>query len=360
MPEQALSRSEHYAARPTVRVNGQGVTEVTELLTSMRVEESEGGLSALELRLDNNKSLEDGSVSRAFEDERVLRLGAEVTVGVGDESDPREVFRGKVTGLEAEFSEEGAALTVLAEDALQRARMARRTRVHESLRLADLAGQVAQRLGLRPMVRAMSDDLGLQVQFNESDLAFLRRLLWSRDGDVQVVGEELHVAPRPQVQRATLELTLHGQLRRIKVLADLAHQTTRVTVGGWNARSGARASGEATRGDLGPGRGRVGSDLLREAIGERVEHLAELPATSDAEARALASAAFTRRARRFVCAEGTAEGNPALRVGTHVRLIGMSARFDNTYYVVRACHRYDAAHGYETDFEAECGWLGNP
>jgi phage protein D len=81
--------------------------------------------------------------------------------------------------------------------------------------------------------------------------------------------------------------------------------------------------------------------------------------TSDG-ARALADATFGRRARRLVVVEGTVEGNPALRVGTHLNLRGLSARFENTYYVVSTCHRYDKERGYETDFEAECAYLANP
>ena len=76
--------------------------------------------------------------------------------------------------------------------------------------------------------------------------------------------------------------------------------------------------------------------------------------------RVRADALFDSRARRFVRVEGTAEGNPALRVGTHLDLRGLSPRFDNTYYVTSACHRFDVQRGYETDFEAECACLGAP
>ena len=37
---------------------------------------------------------------------------------------------------------------------------------------------------------------------------------------------------------------------------------------------------------------------------------------------------------------------------------GGDARFDNTYYVVRASHLYDMRQGYRTEFGAECAWLG--
>jgi phage protein D len=72
----------------------------------------------------------------------------------------------------------------------------------------------------------------------------------------------------------------------------------------------------------------------------------------------VAEAALDQRARRFVRAEGTAEGNARLRVGASVTLGGISPQFDNTYYVVRACHLFDMKQGYRTEFNAECAYLG--
>jgi hypothetical protein len=361
MAESELSKSPVYRARPTVRIDGKASDKATHLVKAMRMCESEGGLSSLELRLENAARYEDGGVGLAFEDETLLRLGSFLALASGDESAPREIFRGLVTGLEASFEPgEAPELLVLAEDGLQRARMARRTRVHESATIAQLARELAGRLGLRPVISGLAEPLGRQVQLDESELAFLRRLLASRDGDLQVVGEELHVSPRREVRRGVLRLELHGQLSRVRVTVDLAHQATAVTVGGWSAQEGRRVSGRGTGKDLGPGTGRRGADLLRQSLGERTEHLGDVPATTDDEAQALADAAFDRRARAFVRVEGTAEGNPALRVGTHVTLAGLGRRYDNTYYVVSTTHRFDEERGYETDFEARCAFLGGP
>ncbi|QRN93101.1 hypothetical protein JRI60_28275 [Archangium violaceum] len=361
MAERALSSSLVYSAQPTVRIDGRASDKVKALLLSMRLTESEGGMSSLELRLENTGRFEDGQMDLAFEDESIIRLGASISIYSGDEAAPREIFRGLITGLEASF--EGAnvpELLVLAEDALQRARLARRTKVYDDLSIDSLAREVAARLNMRPVISGFSGSIGTQVQLNESDLAFLRRLLSAHDGDLQVVGEELHVSPRKDVRRGVVELALYSQLHRARVIVDLAHQVTEVTATGWNALAGRRVSGLGTGENLGPGSGRRGANVLRDTLGERSEHLGDVPATTDEEARAIATAAFDQRARRFVCVEGTAEGNPALRVGTHVSLQGMGRRYDNTYYVVRACHRYDLARGYETDFEAECAFLGGP
>jgi hypothetical protein len=360
MPETPLSPTLAYSARPTLRIDGQEQPKVSELVKGMTMTELEGGLSALELRFDNVASDVGGGADLAFEDESSLHLGAAVAVYAGVESGPIEIFRGLITGIEAEFSDEGPELTVLAEDAFQLARMARRTAMHKDATIAGLAKDLAGRVGLKPVINGFTQGIGTQVQLNESDLAFLRRLLARYDGDLQVSGAELQVSPRGDVRRGTPEVDMHGQVRRARVLADLSDQATELTVAGWDPALGQRVKGTGRGAHLGPGSGRKGSDLLKDAVGERKEHVGHLAATTDDEARALADAAFDRRARRFVRLEGTTEGNPALRVGTHVKVTGLGPRFSNTYYVVRAVHRFDKDHGYETDFEAECAYLGGP
>ena len=361
MAERPTTPNAVYAARPTVRVDSQEFPLVTELLQAMQMTEHEGGMSALELTLSNVASNPEGGAAYAFEDDRILKLGARITVYAGDASAPHEIFQGTITGIEAEWPPDDApSLTVLAEDVFQRARMVRRTKIHDTATVAGLARELANQLGLTPVVDGLSESIGTQVQLNESDLAFVRRLLARYDGEMQVVGTELHVSPRSDVQRGTVELRMHSQLHRARVLADLAHQVTEVTVGGWDAAQGQRASGTSTGANLGPGTGRRGADVLRDALGARSHHVAHLAIQNETEARAVADAAFDGRARRFVVVDGTAEGNASLRVGTQVTLRGLGRRFDNTYAVTTARHRFDQLRGYETDFTAECAYWGNP
>jgi uncharacterized protein len=361
MPESPLSERGLYSARPTIRVNGSEQERVTTLLTGMEVMEQEDGLSALELRMENVAPATDGSADLAFEDEAAFKLGDRLAVYAGTESAPTEIFSGLITALEADFPDTATpTITALAEDRLQQARMKRRTRVFEDRSLADIARDVAGDLGLTPRITGFDTPIGTQVQMNESDLAFLRRLLARYDGDLQVVGTELHLSPRAEVRRGTVELALHSQLRRATVLADLSHLVTEVTVTGWDPAQGSRVTGRSSGGNRGPGNGRVGVQLLPEALGRRPHQIGHLAAATTDEANALAEAAFDNRQRRFVTIDGTAEGNPAVRVGTHVTLTGLGPRFSNTYYVTRCRHRYDLASGYETDFTAVSAFLGNP
>lgn len=360
MSEAAVSQLPVYSSRPTIRVDEHDFDRASRLLIGMDMQEQEGGLSALQLRFSNVASDPEGEADFAFEDESELRLGSSIVVYAGDRDAPQEIFRGIITGFEADFPEsEPPELLVLAEDPLQSARMARRTKTYEDMSVADLASEIASNLSLTPNITGFTNITSTWVQLNESDLAFLRRILRRIDGDVQVVTSELHVSPRKDVQRGELELELFSQLQSVKFIADLSHQVSQVTVAGWDAIRGERISATSTGANLGPGQGRSGAQILSEALGERSEHIGHIMVSTDAEARQLADSVFDHRARRFVCAHGRAEGNPGLRVGTHVRLTGVSQRFENSYYVVAACHQYDVTNGYQTQFKAESYSLGD-
>ncbi|MBZ0316575.1 MAG: hypothetical protein K8L91_09165 [Anaerolineae bacterium] len=356
----APTREAIYTARPTVQIDQQAYPMVSEQMEMLEMNEAEGGFSTLEMRISNLASDTQGMGNYAFENDRILRLGAQIKVYAGDETGPNEIFRGMITGLEAAFSSTAPpTLQVMAEDALLTGRLTRRTKVYENKTLDFIVRDIADTLHLTPTIDGLSQNVGTQAQINESGLAFLRRLLARYDADLQIVGDELHVSARKDVRRGTLELALPNELQSVRVMADLAHQVTAVTLTGWDAAQGSTISVSSTGANPGPGQGRKGADVLGQtALQSRSHHISHLGLNNQTEARALADAAFDERARRFVCVEATAEGNPALRVGTHVTLSGLGGRFDNTYYVVRVCHRFDLEHGYKTDFEAECAFLG--
>lgn len=360
MAETSVSAEAIYRARPTLRFDGAEDLRASELVLAMRMDEHEGGMSTLELRLSNWASTSGGGAEIAFPAGSKLELGAAIVAYAGDESEPREIFRGLISAVEVDFKTgEPPEITVLAEDRLQAARMARRSKTYADTTPADVVREVARELGLTPIVAGLAQPNGTWAQLNESDLAFLQRLLARFDADLQIVGDELHVSPRADVQRGTLELQLYGQLGRVRITADLADQVSGVSVRGWNPSAGEAVDADIGSGaHLGPGRGREGSSFLADRFAERSEHLAQITVDSSDEARAVAQAAYDRRARRFVRAHGVAEGNAKLRVGTQVTLTGIDPRFDNDYYVTRACHLFDLRQGYRTEFTAECAFLG--
>ena len=359
MPEATLSETAIFSARPTVHVAGQPDERVATLLTSLRMDECEGGMSTLELHLSNLVATGDGGAESGFDAQSALRLGADLVVGTGDTAAPTEIFRGKVSALEMVCNYgQAPELIVLAEDALTSARRARRSKVYGDMAPSDVFHAVASELGLSPTVQGLTEPVDTWVQLNETDLGFLRRLAARLDADLQITGTRLDVAPRADLQRGTIDLTLNSQLARVRITADLADQVTATTSAGWNAQAGSAVSGSASSiAHGGPGSGKSGLAFSSDLFGPRSEHVTSIVVSSDSEAQVVAQAMLDQRARRFVCAEGTAEGNARMRVGALVRLSGVSAQFDNTYYLVQATHLFDLRQGYRTEFRAECAYL---
>ena len=362
MTEATLSQTAIFSARPAIHIAGQPDQRVAAQLTSMRMEESEGGMSTLELHLSDWVATGNGGAELAFDAQSALRLGADLQVGTGDAAAPVEIFRGKVSAIEMVCNYgQPPELVVLAEDALTGARRTRRSKVYAAMAPSDVFRTVAADLGLLPTVSGLGAPTATWVQLNETDLGFLRRLAARVDADLQVNGTALTVTPRQDVQRGTIDLTLNSQLARVRISADLADQVTGTTSAGWNPQQGSPVSGSAsamTHG--GPGSGTSGVDLARALFEVRSEHVGAIVVSSDDEAQAVAEAALDQRARRFVRAQGTAEGNARMRVGAHVRLSGVSVQFDNTYYLVQACHLFDMQQGYRTEFRGECAYLATP
>ena len=359
MPEQPLTQNAVYTAIPTVQIDGQPNDKVTAQLLSIEMREQEGGMSSLEMRLSNFGSFSTGLADLVFEDGAIIKLGAAVLVYAGDASSPTEIFRGKITAFEGRYPNSGPPdLVVLAEDALQGARMQRRTKNWDSTTLTAIAQQVSTNLGLTPVLAGLDANIGTQQQFNESDLHFLRRLLARYDCDVQIVGTELHASPRSQAQRNSIEIDLNSQLKEVRVIADLSHQVTQVTATGWDYTQGQRISVTSQTTSFGPGSGQAGKDWLQQALSTRSEQLGQFTALNSSEAQALVDSEFAQRIRSFVVAHGVSEGNPNLRVGTYLQLNGLGPRFSNTYYTTATVHHFDTQGGYETRFRAECAYLG--
>ena len=243
-----------YTATPSVKVDNQSNATVNAQLVAMEMRESTGGLTSMELRFGNFGTFGSGTPDYVFEDDAVLKLGAVIEVFGGDATSPTTLFKGRISAIEGLYSPDKAPeLVVLGEDALQAARLKRRTKVHENVTLGDLLSSVADTCSLTPRSDGLSTNAGTHVQFNESDLAFVRRIFARYDADLQVVNDELHGAPLSQTRRNQIELTLNGKMRQARVTADLAHQVTKIEISGWDFQQGQVASG--TRDDNPPGPG---------------------------------------------------------------------------------------------------------
>ena len=349
-----------YVSTPVIGLAGQIDAGLSDDLVSLAVEETVVGLSWCETRL-NNFGYRNGSPGFLYLGRDKVDFGTPLTVTLGPPDAQLQVFAGKVSAIQADYpASEPAQVLVFAEDAFWDLRLTRRTRTFTQVSTDDLVSQLAGEHGLSPSGTLGGPTRDVVTQVNQSDLAFLRGMVRADGGELWLDGTNLHVARRPDRDTGTLDLFYGGNLASFSVRADLAHQTTEIGVAGWDVAGKAAVLETADASDLS---GELGSDasgasILSSAFSDRRERMVRTAPLDSADARALATAAYLERARRFVCGTGLTDGNPALRVGARLALSGLGGIFDGTYYVTRTRHLFDGAQGYRTEFDVERPGIG--
>lgn len=348
-----------HAAAPTIEVDGQSYPMLATNLQRMVMREGLGGLSSLELAFVD--SVPNGTGSHyAANSASPLQLGAGVRVFAGPATTGAgEVFDGQVTAVESEIRPDGPPLfTILAEDRLFPARRKRRTKLYEAMKLGDVASAIASDLGLTAQVRDGVDQTARDwMQADETDLAFLRRILERFDCDMQVVGDRLQVGRVGMDRRALVTLTKGDNILSARITADVAEQVSTVRQASFDPAAGEAVDDQEDAGGFGPGEGRSGPEILAQRLSAVAMLCGRSGPLTDGDAAALARIEGQRRARGFVRLDCSARGDANLRVGSWVELAGVNPMFANKFAVRRATHKWDQEHGYRTDFLAECAYL---
>ncbi|MCG2593185.1 hypothetical protein LZ009_10375 [Ramlibacter sp. XY19] len=349
---------------PEIKVDGQVQAGLQRDLQLLQVEEDVHGLKRLQasfVAIGPREGERDEKLN--WLDGAVLDFGKTVAIAMGA-SDAREtVFEGKLSALELAMDQGRAAeVMVFAEDALMNLRMTRRFKTYENVSDSDLVSQIASEHGLSPSADLDGPSWPLVQQWNQSDLAFLRERARRLAAEVWVADGALHVATRDKRNGNKVTLIQGGTLVQARLRADLAHQRSKVVVGGFDDQDQDAIDEEAAASIVaGEAQGHThGPQVLERAFGERVSYRVREVPVQDAQATALAKAALLARARRFVGVTGIADGNTGIRVGTLLKLERVSPMFEGEgFYVTRVKHQFDLETGYRTHFEAERPWLGD-
>jgi phage protein D len=349
-----------YSSRPRLKIDGQDDARLDAGLLSLSIVENEQGLYRLEMTFGNWGSM-GNDLGFLYYDRQVFDFGRTVDIELGDGSTTAPAFTGQITGIEGRFIEQRPPeILILAEDKLQGLRMNRRTRSFEDVSLDDVVETIAGEHSLQAEIDIDSPQYKILSQVNQSDLALLRERARLIDAEVWVEGSKLYVQSRARKKVAALELTYKQRLHEFSVLADLAHQRTHVTVGGWDISAKEKLEvevGQSTiQSELQGGMG--GSQILNDAFGQRKETIAHLTPMSEEETRSLAETGYRTISRQFVTGKGLAEGDARLKAGSHVTINGVGDLFNGVYYVNSVHHMFAQDSGYKTRFTVERPAIG--
>jgi phage protein D len=350
-----------YASRPVLKIDGEQPPGLNEGLLGLSVEETTAGLFNCEACFGNWGST-GGDVGFLYFDRAVLDFGRTLTVEMGEGGTRAPVFEGRITAVEARYPRKlPPEIQVLAEDRCQDLRMVRRTRTFEDVTDQEVFEEIAREHGLQPEIDIEGPSYRTLAQVNQSDLAFLRDRARAIDAEVWVEGGQMFAQASTRRRAATpVTLTYGKGLRELNASADLAHQRTRLAIGGWDVEAKEAIEEEVDAGVVAQelNGGLSGGSVLQEAFGDRPERLVHsVPLTSD-EGLAVAEARYRSIARRFLAADGVAEGDARIKVATILTLRGLGPFFDGPWYVTSVRHTFEPKGAFLTRFRCHRPGLG--
>jgi uncharacterized protein len=344
------------AARPTIAVDGADIRSLGEGLLAMLIIENVQGLYRCEATFGNWGNV-GNDITYLYFDRKLLDFGRTFQVKI----DQDVVFEGRIMALEAQYPRDGGPrLTVLSEDRFQEFRMTRRTRAFVNMSDGDVIRQLAREHGVQSSVDISGSTHSTIAQVNQSDLAFIRERARTVGAEVWMDGSTLYAKSRPNRGKKTIPLSYKQDLFEFVVIADLAHQRTSVTVGGWDVAAKTALKYEATSQAITSELNGYssGASILSAALGERKEVVTHAVPLTSQETQSQAEAWFRTCARRFVAGRGTAQTDCSLRAGNYVDLKGLGPLFNGQYYLTEVRHLFDGQDGIRTEFDAERAWLG--
>lgn len=327
------------------------------------------GALLLEGYVDDSANVPDLFVLRysdqnaTFLEKTSVRIGDPVVLSVqtSGPTGPTPLLSGEVTALETELGGDGAYTVVRGLDHSHRLFRGRRVEAYLQSTAADIARTVAGRAGLKAgRIDAPGPVLEHVAQDGVNDWDFLRRLADESGAVLDVTEGALHfttatdAADAPSgkggARQDPLVVEKGVNLVALRGTVTSADQVPDVEVRGWDvdgkreivAVAPAKTSSAVLEG-TGP------TDLATTFKSPRYVARATVfdqPARCEAAATALAA----HLAGGFAELDGVARGNPRLRSGAAVSLVGVGAPFEGRYTLSSSRHDFSPETGYRTSF----------
>ena len=284
-------------------------------------------------------------------DENVFAIGKGVEIQVGYDKPLASIMKGEITGLELEVEMgKPPTLTVRGYDRSHRLTRGQKTRSFAKMSDSDIAARIAQEQGLSISAVKTKVQLDYVMQYNQTDLDFLRQRAAAIGYEVIVLDRKLHF--RPHQINATSVATLKASHDLIDFFPRLTTRTQAgsVEVRGWNPKAKKALIGKAPskpKAVMGKSTGLATAD---KAFGKAVVTHVNRPIFTQAEADQIAAGQLDVMALGFISGDGTCYGQPDVRAGQVITIEEIGTRFSGEYYVTSATHTYSSEGGYRTNF----------
>jgi len=320
----------------------------------------------VEIVVDDSLHLPDMFSLRIFDrelkwvDSDLLAVGTEVEIWASAASQGTrsgasdQLIKGEITALAPSYSETGEAILVVqGYDRSHRLHRGKKSRSFLRVTDSEIAQRIAREVNLRAEVDSTSVVHDYIFQDNQTNLEFLQVRAQRIGYELYVKDKTLHFCRRKAGQEEGPQLEWGRDLRDFRPRLTTMNQVDEVIVRGWDPRTKSAIVSRVTEGQIAPkvGVAQSGGRLARKAFGVPAQLVVvDSPVVNIDEAHAMAQALCDEISGDFIKAEGTCFGDPRIKAGCVVTVLGVGMRFGGKYFVTSATHVHNK-EGYTTLFD---------
>ncbi|MGG6296325.1 VgrG-related protein [Leptolyngbya sp. AN02str] len=359
-----------YIPQPTIKISGEfAPPDLLEDLVQISIEESLHlpGMFTFMFRNDYFSGREEDATWKYTD---LFKLGNTVQVGFVSstteatefsEAEDGTVFDGEITAVEAHFTSQAEApIIVRGYDVSHRLHRGRYSRSFQNETDSDIVKKIAGEVGI-PIGTVdetggpfgygdINDANGYIFQQNQTNMEFLRSRAARYGYELFVQDGKLYF--RKPKQNASLSLKWLKDLHSFRVQVTNAEQVSSVEVRGWDIQKKApiietsNASNSLTTTQYGKGEATATCFKGKPPTPKLI--VVDQCVSSNNEAQKIATALCDELGDEFVQGDAMSEGNPNLRPGKLVKLVGLG-QYSGDYYITATRHLFHERK-YTTEF----------
>ena len=286
-------------------------------------------------------------------DDAMFDLGAEISIEMGYVDHLQTIVLGELAGLEPVYSAGAVPQAIMRGfDFRHRLLRGRKSRTFIKVKDSDIFSTIVGGHGLTAQADDSATTQDHVYQHNQTDWEFLKQRAARIDFEITADQKTLSFRKRQHASSEALTLDREQDLMRFSARLSSMGVTSDVKVRAWDPKNKEVLVGSASAGDESTtmGGSASGPQASGKAFGNSVYFDASEPASSQAEADAMAKAKLEELALQYITGECEAIGRTDLRPGIVVKLEGLGSRFSGQYYITATTHRFSPRSGYRTTF----------
>jgi phage protein D len=282
-----------------------------------------------------------------------FKEGVSVEILIGYRDAMEKIFSGEITGLELRIhGRETPLLRVRGYDRRHRLMRGKKSATYLQVKDSDIASQIANKAGLSPQAEDTLIKHEHVYQHNQTDLEFLTERAARINYEVVADDKKLIFRNRKNNQSETLTLDREMDLIEFYPRLTTMNQVGEIGLRSWDPVNKEAITSTASAGQENATMGGSisGPSSVSQTFGFSAAASVTRPVAGQEEADQFSKARLNEMALAFIMGDGVAIGQPKIRAGSVVKIVGLGKRFSGLYYITSTIHTYAPSRGYRTAF----------